>query len=320
MLTLTRRNADFIHSLNSNSIKLNCIPIVNLFKKRSDRCPLDIQHEFHLMPDRTATGDYEVVDVLDVELFDAANQRILNVQKFYNDHENYGSGVEREYFAVHRRDRVCYGNKTRRSSYSGSEVFLSFAGAIIRKHHAQALQFSAETICSNRDLPLLIQNGAVLSAPDGIPVKSASFAIFPSRPDSPLIANGGREAWEKISYLTMNFSSLLRQDNMMSLKMLRELIRLYSTRNAEEMDKLQQGIAAFFCEPEVFRYIKKGSVFFENGWLIHLELDELCFPGTGVYLFALALRELLRSYSPLNAPVRLELSTKQQGVIAEWTR
>jgi len=36
--TLKRRNPNFVHLLNSRSVKLNCVPAVNLFFKRSDRC------------------------------------------------------------------------------------------------------------------------------------------------------------------------------------------------------------------------------------------------------------------------------------------
>ena len=82
---------------------------------------------------------------------------------------------------------------------------------------------------------------------------------------------------------------------------------------------LLDGITELQSAPEVFRFIRKGCIFFENGWKLRLTLDETCCVGTGFYIFACVLRKLLESYAPLNTPVRLELFTKQQGRITEWT-
>jgi len=74
----------------------------------------------------------------------------------------------------------------------------------------------------------------------------------------------------------------------------------------------------FTNEPSVFRFFRKGSVFFEQGWKLRLTLDETAYAGTGFYIFAVLIRELLAGYAPLNTPLQLELYTTQQGKITEW--
>jgi len=47
-------------------------------------------------------------------------------------------------------------------------------------------------------------------------------------------------------------------------------------------------------------------------------LDENAYAGTGFYLFARVVAELLFSLTPLNTVLELECCTQQSGVIAVW--
>lgn len=319
VFTFRRRNTELVHLLKNDTFRLNCVPAVNLFAKRSERTSFSLRHEFQVVPDRTAPLDYEIMQVNRVELFDANNRNVQNVRNLYENCEDFTDCSDREYFAAHRRERLLGDNRHSRSSYHGSEVFLSFSGEMIRQYQNQPMQFQADLLCSNRDLPLLLRGDAVLTAVLPKTVRKARFAVPPGNPAPPLIADGSREAWEKTGCLTLHFSTMLWQSDIMPLKILKELIRNYSPRNTEETEKLLDGITELQSAPEVFRFIRKGCIFFENGWKLRLTLDETCCVGTGFYIFACVLRKLLESYAPLNTPVRLELFTKQQGRITEWT-
>lgn len=208
---------------------------------------------------------------------------------------------------------------SKRSNYLGFDSFVSFSGAIMQSPNISDMQFSADVVCSNRDLPLLLKTDAVLASKTAQEVVSAVFAVPPSSPAAPVIYQGHKMDWEKVGYLTLHFSSMLWQSGTIPLKLLREMICLYSGWSRDELRTITEGIVELRSDPHFFRYSRKGCVFFEKGWYLRLVLDEQALAGVGTYLFACVLRELICGYAPLNTPVLLEFSTKQQGKITEWT-
>ena len=60
IVTFGKRCPEFSQSIDSQSIFLNCVPLCNLFRKQSDRMPLETKVQHHLVPDRTAPLEYEV--------------------------------------------------------------------------------------------------------------------------------------------------------------------------------------------------------------------------------------------------------------------
>jgi len=84
---------------------------------------------------------------------------------------------------------------------------------------------AVDLVCSNRDIPLLLHGDMVLKPQDETLFKKAKFAAMPSKPQPPLIENGGLADWEKVGFLTLHFSSMLWQTDIIPLEMLREMIR-----------------------------------------------------------------------------------------------
>ena len=98
--------------------------------------------------------------------------------------------------------------------------------------------------------------------------------------------------------------------------MIKRIYRASTGQDAEITD----GITGLENQPETFRFVRNGSVFFENGWALKLTLDESHFAGIGYYIFGALVYKLIKSQCPINMPIRMELETKQQGKIAEWTK
>jgi type VI protein secretion system component VasA len=78
------------------------------------------------------------------------------------------------------------------------------------------------------------------------------------------------------------------------------------------------GIVSLSSETDTFRFIRKGAVFYEWGWRLHLVLDETAYAGMGWYLFALLIAEILKSFTPINTFLEIHFSTLQSGNIAVW--
>jgi type VI secretion system protein ImpG len=122
----------------------------------------------------------------------------------------------------------------------------------------------------------------------------------------------------RLSHIAFNLSAMLWQDGEAIRDMLKTMIRNYPLRSLDEMDKITSGIADVKSETTTFRFIKQGRVFFEPGWKITLVLDETAYAGVGVYIFACMLKEVLRSFTPLNSLLEVRFETLQSGHIQTW--
>lgn len=317
IFALKRRETALIHTLDRNHFKLWCVPAVNLFHKNSDRGEVNGQYEFHVVPDRTAPLDYEIFKVLSAETYNERNETLFQCYECY-DETGRGGRLHHDFFSAHRRERFVNDSRNARSSYAGSEVFLSFTGENWQKRWEDIKQFRAELLCTNRDLPLLIAYDSQLDAPTDSAVGSASFLGQPGRPRRALISEGTKEDWRKAGHIVFNLSSALWQSGKIPVEILKELIRAYSVRSEEETERLVDGIIAIRTEPKIFRFIHRGCVFYENGWQLHLTLREEQYAGTGYFIFAAVLKALLDSYTPLNSCVELTIHTDKRADVVTW--
>jgi type VI secretion system VasI/ImpG family protein len=310
-----RREQSLVTGIKANSFKLNCVPVLNLFSKRSDRISMDREaYEYHIVPDRAGMRDYEVVSIKRLEFFNERNERLFSAAHFYDEDILEGS-VQRNFFSQSRRRTLFDRKSTRRSSYEGSEVFVSFAGQ--DKKLEDASQFAADLVCTNRDLPLLLAAEAELS-PQTPLARKAVLAAHPTRPDYPVVERGNSADFAKLSHINFNLSAMLWQDGEAPLKMLQTMLRNYSAQSEEATEQLIKGIAGLESKPKTFRFIKNGAIFFEYGWQVALTLDEQAFAGMGYYTFAYIIGEMLKSFTPINSLIEVRFYTKQSGHIAVW--
>lgn len=316
LITFSRREAELVNEITPQTVKTNCLPVLNLFKKRSDRAFLDKDaYEFQIVADRTAPRDYEVYDIHRLEFFNERNETLFTAANFYEEGDKDAGNDKRNFFCRHREKSLFDRKATQRSSYTGTEVFVSLTER--GDDLFDASQFSAELICTNRDLPLLLTEQSALTASESA-VQTASFIMMPTRPGYPLIMTGSSSDWAKVAHIGFNLSGMFWQEGGFPLEMLKTLLGNYAIRSAEEMERMIGGIVSLTGQPETFRFIRNGVVFFEPGWRVSCVLNEQAFAGTGVYIFAVVLKELFRSFTPLNSLLEIEFSTQQSGHIVTW--
>ena len=318
IVTFGKRCPEFSQSIDSQSILLDCVPVCNLFRKQSDRMPLETKVQHHLVPDRTAPLDYEVSRVLGISLFDNGNPKLLTLSRLYGTDLMTDSEDSFNFFSVQRTPRQRGDTEKRRSSYTGQEVFVSFSGAKYREVRPEAVQFSAEMLCTNRDLPLFLHRGAVLKAKDFGAFRSAVLITSPTAPGEPLLSASDTEYMEKAACLMVPFADILWSEGVAPGELLQKIVQLHIPAGQSDLSGLARGITALESTREVFRYVQHGQVFFESGWRVRLVLDEFSCAGIGVYAFGCVLRNILKSCKPVNLPAKIVLETKQQGKITEW--
>jgi type VI secretion system VasI/ImpG family protein len=312
-----RREQALIAGVKTSSVRLNCVPCLNLFSKRSDRITIDRDgagipaYEFHLAPDRTAMRDYEIAAVKGIDFYNQRNERIYRALGFY------GTGVpdkkKQIFFSLKRRRKPVTRRSAARSTYDGTEVFVSFSPA----PEEDVYQFAADLLVTNRDLPLLLQGGAQFSS-SAAPAQRAVFLTAPTRPGYPLAERGGPEDFTRLSHIVMNLSALLWQEGARPLELWRNMLRSYPIRPPEETERMISGITALDSGSSTFRFIRDGVVFYEWGWTVRLELDENAYEGMGFYMFARVMGEILRAFTPINTFLEIQVATLQSGVIAVW--
>jgi type VI secretion system VasI/ImpG family protein len=314
LVTFGRRELSLATEIKAASLRLNCAPALNLFNKRSDRVPMEREiYEYHVVPERAAMRDFEVLSVRGVEFFNERNESLFQAKNFYE--EDLFKKGERNFFSQHRRLTLFTTKAVRRSSYDGSEMFLTFSGQ--DKRLEEAYQFAAEMVCTNRDLPLLLSEGAVLATTAAL-VKGGSFIARPTRPDYSGIERGDRSDFAKLSHLLYNLSAMLWQEGDFPLEMFKTMLRNYRFRGDEETGRIVDGIVKIDRRTMSFRFVEKGAVFFERGWKVDLYLNENAYAGIGYYIFAYTLAELLRSFTPINSIVEISVHTQQSGYLGTW--
>jgi type VI secretion system VasI/ImpG family protein len=319
LVTLKRKESNLALSVNSDTLRLNCTPCLNIMNKRSERIPFKPDsYEFHISGEKTAANDYEVVAVKKLEFFNARNEHIFDAGPFY-DEDIAGDEKERKtFFALHRRRTIYNPQSVRRTSYEGTEVFVSLSSRTDALKDAAG--FSAEMVVTNRGLPLLLAPGQKLQSSQQMALSAQLFSS-PTRPLYPLVENGSQPDWAVLSPLLFNTSATFFQTNekdKFPLAMLKDLLRSYNTRSQDEIDRILEGINSIGARQASFRFVRGGSVFFEWGSNLRITLDETKFAGIGYYSFARVLKSLLEGLAPLNMPLELSVYTGQSGLVGTW--
>jgi type VI secretion system protein ImpG len=318
-----RRESSLTAAVKATSIRLNCIPVLNLFSHHSLRTSFDGEvvfnpYEFHVVAEKNAVEDYEVVCVKKIDFYNGHNEHVVRAVNFY-DGVGYSGEKANIFFSIKRRRRL-FGSS--RSKYEGTEVFVSFSPV----PPGGVNQFSGDFLLTNRDLPGILRKQSGILKGDipltisGLASSRAFFLTLPTEPGYPLSEQGGEKDFSRLSHIVMNLSSMLCQEGEGALMFLRNMLMSYSSlRLAEDTERLALGIKEFSGKRGAFRFIQEGAIFYEWGWRFRLVLDEKAYGGIGFYQFAHVVGQMLLSLTPLNTILELELSTLQSGVITQWS-
>jgi type VI secretion system VasI/ImpG family protein len=313
LLVFNQRESSLV-SLKGSSLRLNCVPGVNLFAKRADRVMIEKEaYQFHVVPDKAAPRDYEIVHIQSLEFFNEQNETLFFANNFYEDNP-LSEKTKKNFFSQQRRKTLVNSVNTRRSSYDGAEVFVSFSAQDRRME--EAYQFAADTICTNRDLALLLPETSLSSHSPFL--SGATFISRPTRPEYSLFSRQGTSDFSKLSHIVFNLSALLWQNGKFPLDALRTLLGSYHIHSREETERMLEGLVSLESESAAFRFIRKGAVFFELGWKVSFTLDETAYAGMGYYIFGKIVAEVLKSFAPVNTILEIHFLTKQSGRIAVW--
>jgi type VI secretion system protein ImpG len=301
----------------------NAVPAVNLFHKRCDRVLVSGREaEQHVVPSRTAPMDFEVHSLESVVGISGSGAEDVVFRPFYSASDLTAAGeTHPAYYTVSRRMRQ-RSEKERlrgvRTSYLGSEVYLTLVDRAQAPYAADLDQLAVQALCSNRDLPMLLATGDanVFSIPKGGPVKSIRLPVSPTRPH-PTLAQGDT-AWRLISHLSLNYLSIAESGAGEPAAALRELVGLYAPLGDRVTEKQLEGIESVSSRPIVRRMSDDILSTAVRGIEVTIGFDESFFEGSSAYVLGAVLERFMRRYASINSFTETVLKTQNRGEIARW--
>jgi type VI secretion system protein ImpG len=307
------------------SFALFCSPVVNLFPRRADRIQLtETATEYHLVPDRTRPMDFEVFSLRGVVGIGATDEVERPFQPFFAWNDRTTGGERPAYYTVQRQPRAISAKQRAhgtRSSYVGSEVFLSLVDVDGSPFRHDLRQLAVETLCTNRDLPLhmtLRQGRTDFTLESGAPVQSVRCIAGPTAP-RPSYAHADT-SWRLISHLSLNYLSLVDTSGGAQAQgaALRELLSLYSDLADASTRKQIDGVRSTSTAAVTRALPVEGPTIFGRGLEVSVTCDEIAFEGTGLFLFGAVLERFFAKYVSINSFTETVLRSVQRGEIMRW--
>lgn len=311
------------HAVNKNNFSLFCTPAINLFPKRADRIHLTTSSDqYHVLLDRTRPLDYEVYEISSVVGIGSAKGQEQKFLPFYTSDDLSKQSEEKAYYAIQREPRVL-SSKQRlqgtRSSYIGTEVYISIVDALEAPFSGDLKQLSINTLCTNRDLPLHMSLGKGKTdffLDSGAPVDCIRCISGPTKPRPP--HTEGETIWRLISHLSLNYLSLADSDERQGAAALRDLLSLYSNIAEPAIQKQIDGVKSIQAVPVTRRVPIEGPISFGRGLQITLTLNEAAFAGTGIFVFGAVMERFFAKYVSINSFTETIINTTDRGEIIRW--
>jgi type VI secretion system protein ImpG len=316
-----------------SNVQLFCTPAINLFEKRHlDRINItDSTHEFQVIPDRTRPLDFEVYHISEVTGHAAGDDGEQRFLPFYSASSAERDYAEAAYFTTRRVPRLVPEETKRRgsrSSYVGSEVFLSLVDSSQAPYAADLRQLSIKALCTNRDLVLLTNFGRAdgdFTLSIAAPIAGVRVISGPSWPYPPLADDA--IAWHAVSHLSLNYLSLVDSTGQEGAAALRDLLALYARRLAGDgrrepdpgITRQIEGIRSVGVERMVRRLPQRGPLAFGRGLEITVDVDETAFAGGSAFMLGAVLSQYFARYVSINSVTETVLRSQTRGEINRWT-
>ena len=333
VLTLDGADPRLEGRVDKSCFDLFCVPVINLFEKTLDRVLIsDRSSEFHVVPDRNRPLDYEIYSVTSVTGYGETPDQERRFLPFYQARD---TDLEASaFYTVHRVPRLFSDRERltgRRSSYAGTDAFISIVDADMAPYRTDLRQLGIRALCTNRHLPIQMAKGVGptdftmdISAPvnairviQGPTLPHPSLVLAGQDPDRPQVASG-RFAWRLISHLSLNYLSLVDSSPELGAQGLRDILRLYADPSDPAVLKQVDGLRDVRYKPIVCRVEVPGPITFARGLEVTVVFDEAAFSGQGVFVLGAVLEQFFARYVTLNSFTRTIIANQQGKELMRW--
>ena len=305
---LSATSKELERSITGESFALGCTPVVNLFRQRAD--PIRLTHaesRYRIEPDERRPGSMEIWSV-DAVYATSADGVETRYNPFFS--MRHGTAASRTFWFPEREAAV---------GRRGTDIFLSLVDLDFDPAQPAQETLSIETTCLNRDLPSRLPFGGghpyLQLVEGGVAVSRISCLTAPTETLRPPAGQGGR--WRLISHLALNHLSLT--DTQEGAEALREILRLYDSRESPETQAAIDSVVSVRCKPGAARAPTGGLDAICHGVEVAIEFDQERFSESGLFLLSAVLDRFLGLYSAINAYSRLTVTVRgRSGVFRRW--
>lgn len=308
------RQESLERSVNRDTIRLGCTPVVNLFPSESEPIRLTHKTPDYLVRAKGATKDFspQVFSIETMEAVVGTRPQRAPIDPFFSFRRR-DRGGSLPVFWVPRRFPSRWledGAMDLRVSFvdpSGGTVYPDFPSVM------------AKLQCFNGTLPTKLAIGTERDlfpeGGEGSALARITSLMHPTPPIQP--PSGPSTYWQIVSQFSLNYLSLVDEGP----EPLRELLRLYNFGDRDTGEKHIRGIAHVSSDPWFAPVHGESGVSFARGRKVTMQFEEDNFSGGGVYLFASVLERFLGLYSNLNSFSKLEAFVRSQNRVyslREW--
>ena len=310
-------------TIDAGLFALHCAPAVNLFAKRADRIHINNREvEYHVVPDRTRPMDFEVYRIDGVTGYGTSSDEKQDFHPFYQMKDKARDDRRAAYYVTQRRPRLLSArqrDRGARSSYLGTEVYLTLVDGNEAPHPSSLRQLAVEMLCTNRDLPMHMPVGrgsTDFTVESGGPISAVRCLAGPTKPRRPLAEQDS--SWQLINHLSLNYLSLIENGQGEAVPALRELLSVYGGLADLAQRKQVEGIVAVASKPIHRRLPQAGPITYGRGLEVTLRCDEAAFEGSGAFLLGAVLAHFFSRYVSINSFTETVIDTLDRGEIMRW--
>ncbi|MFC5742999.1 type VI secretion system baseplate subunit TssF [Dyella tabacisoli] len=299
------RAARMEQTVNRDSFRLHCTPIVNLFTQQAE--PIRVSQElsqYPVIPDVRRPLGLEVYSIDRVQRLTRSGETAVGTEFLPFFSTRHGLGSE---------DKGCYWYAQRlpsaRPNDDGTEIAIALVDRAMDPCVPAVETLSLSITCTNRDLPSLLPFGgeeSALQVEDGGIIGHARLLKKPTPTwRAPMrLAN----QWRLISHLSLNHLSIVEGGR----DALLEILSLYNFADSATLRKQIAGIVEVKSRPSLGRIGKAPRQSFVRGTEIELSFDEEQYVGSGAYLLARVLELFFGLYCTANSYTRLTAHSLQR--------
>ncbi len=320
VLLFSRNSSVLANAISPANFRLFATPAINLFKKLLGRVQVrSVDHEFHVVPDRTRPLDFEVYRIQSMTAHMEGENDSRPVAPLYALGALLYDWRDALFYVPRltmRRLSTKEQRLRRRADYIGTETWISLTSPDNPERVSKIKELAIEALVTNRELAATLTfRGTQHFIPPGGPVRGVTVLRSPSKPRPPLGLDDG--AWRVIGHLTPNYATLAPEEGS-DPSMLRDHLALYGRRDDPSMRRQIDGINAVRSKPVVRRVPGRGAMAVARGSRIDIELDDASFENGRLFLFSAVIERFLSEFTTINSFTETIVSTPGEGVVAKW--
>ncbi|MFO0672246.1 MAG: type VI secretion system baseplate subunit TssF [Polyangiaceae bacterium] len=302
----TRRRLPDAAPVHRDSVKLHCVPVVNVFRTTTEPLRLSRTRErYPLRPAGLPAKFGQIYSVLNVQAVPRGTTRVVDVPSFFDFRHVRASGGSDMYYALHYTPAVVG---------DGVDVSVSFTTPEDGDAVVDAETVSLEILATNGPVAGLLRSGDIRVPVPTSPMVATFRNIYTTTQFVPPPV--GRELhWRVVAHMAMGIRGITELEVLKSALDVYNLPAIVNRQAARASELRADAMKALRVAPSERLY--RGSIV--RGIDLDLEVEESGFAGEGdLWLFGAILDRFFAHYVSLNAFTRLTVHGLSSKVKLIW--